>query len=690
MGSLMKNMGVKQKIMVLTSGAFVVAMLVLGLVLNKVITNRETASFAEETALQATQVDNTMDIFLNDLRDGLVTIANDPAVRQGGNMTVYIDQPADAQGMIEMNPMAKGGYEAASYDVFRRFGESHKEAVSVVSYGTMDGGYVQWPTVSRKKGYDSRSRDWFKDSMAAPDKVRITKPFMTSKGTPTVGIFAVVKDNSNQPVGVLGINIDLPVITNMISAIKVGDTGYMVLVDGDGVIIADPKHPESNFKKLSEAEAGDMAKLSSVSAGLQNLKLDGTNKVASVYASEKTGYKYITIVDESQLLSSVNDMRIVLVIVLLVALVMILGTTYWLSNTIVRPLSALEAAAGRIAEGDLCNVDIQVDTEDEIGRLAASFHKMTIQLKHLLEQIQASANEVSSSSVQLSSGAEQCSETITHVAETVSDIAESAQLQGSTINDVVSRIREMTEKVVGIADNAKVMSGSSGKAGTAASEGGAAVDSAVRQMEKIRSTVDESAVAVAALGERSKEIGEIISTISNIADQTNLLALNAAIEAARAGEHGRGFAVVADEVRKLAEQSGQAAEEIAQIIKGIQEETDHAVGSMNTGTEEVRAGSEVVDRAGQQFRQIAEHIAEVDRLIKSSAKDASQVAEESMKVLENAETVEQSAQQVAGNIDTISAATEEQSASMQEIAASSQHLAQMAETLQKESKKFKF
>ena len=157
-----------------------------------------------------------------------------------------------------------------------------------------------------------------------------------------------------------------------------------------------------------------MAKLSSVSAGLQNLKLDGTNKVASVYASEKTGYKYITIVDESQLLSSVNDMRIVLVIVLLVALVMILGTTYWLSNTIVRPLSALEAAAGRIAEGDLCNVDIQVDTEDEIGRLAASFHKMTIQLKHLLEQIQASANEVSSSSVQLSSGAEQCSETITH------------------------------------------------------------------------------------------------------------------------------------------------------------------------------------------------------------------------------------------------------------------------------------
>ncbi len=690
MGDLIKKMGVKQKIMVLTSVAFVIAMLVLGLVLNKVITNREMANFSQETVLQASQVDNTMNIFLNDLRDGLVTVKNDPAVRQGGNVTVYIDQPADAQGMVEMNPMAKGGYEAAAYDVFRRFGEAHKDVISVVSYGNIDGGYVQWPTVSRKNGYDARSRDWFKESMASPDEVRITKPFMTSKGTPTVGIFAVVKNPAEQPIGVVGINIDLPVITDMISEIKVGETGYMMLVDGGGVIIADPKHPDTNFKKLSEVETGDIAKLASISSGLQKLSIDGTDKVASVYSSDKTGYKYITVVDESQLLASVNDMRMIVIVVLLLALVLILAATYWLSNTIVRPLTALEVAAGHIAKGDLRNVDIQVDTEDEIGRLAVSFQKMTGQLKDLLEQIQASANDVSSSSVQLSSGAEQCSETITHVAETVSDIAESAQLQGTTLNDVVSRIREMTEKVVGIADNAGNMSVSSGKAGTAASEGGAAVDSAVHQMEKIRATVDESAVAVAALGERSQEIGEIINTISNIADQTNLLALNAAIEAARAGEHGRGFAVVADEVRKLAEQSGQAAEEIAQIIKGIQEETGHAVGSMKVGTEEVRAGSEVVDRAGQQFRQIAEHISEVDRLIKASAKDASQVANESMKVLENAEKVEESAQQVTGNIDTISAATEEQSASMQEIAASSQHLASMAENLQKESSKFKF
>ena len=387
MSEFLKKMGVKQKIMVLTSGAFVLAMLVLGLVLNKVITDRETANFAEETTLQASQVDNTMDIFLNNLRDGLVTLANDPTLRQGGNITVYIDQPADDKGMIAMNPQAKGGFEAAAYDVFRRFGDAHKEAVSVVSYGTTDGGYLQWPTVSRKKGYDSRSRDWFKDSMAAPDKVRITKPFMTSKGTPTVGIFAVVRDNNNQPLGVLGLNIDLPVITNMISDIKVGETGYMVLVDADGVIVADPKHPELNFKKLSEADSGDIMKLADMTSGLQSLKIDGKSKVASVYSSDKTGYKYITIVDESQLLSSVNSMRIVLIVVLLLALALILASAFWLSNAIVRPLSALEAAAGRISQGDLRNVDIQVDTEDEIGRLAESFHKMTIQLKHLLEQI---------------------------------------------------------------------------------------------------------------------------------------------------------------------------------------------------------------------------------------------------------------------------------------------------------------
>lgn len=690
---LMDRFNVKQKIMVSVSVLFVVVMLVLGIVLDRVITSSEMSNFEEETDLQAAQVDNAMHLFLNGLRDGLVNMANDPVLRAGGEITRYMDADvaatAAADGNIAMDPQAKGGYELAAYQLFQRFGEANKGTVSVISLGTVDGGYLQYPAVKRKKGYDSRSRDWFKESMADVNKVRITKPFKTSKGTPTVGIFAVLKNMTGQPLGVIGLNIDLPVVTDMISEIKIGETGYIMMIDADDVIIADPKHPEADFKKLAESGLDELASLNTSTKGLQEISLDGTKKIVNVFTSESTGYKYLTIVDRSQIMSSVNNMRMILGGVLVVALILIFFATYSISNMIVSPLRGLQASAERLADGDLRDTDVAVESDDEIGNLSKSFHTMTRELTNLLKQIKGSADEVSNSSGQMSSGVEQVAETITHVAEQVGDIAEAASHQSSTINNVVDSIREMTDHVNGIADKSSNISKTSGRAGQAAKEGVAAIEDAVQQMKKVHETVIESAKNVDELGRSSEEIGEIINTIQSIAEQTNLLALNAAIEAARAGEQGRGFSVVADEVRKLAEQSSEAAAEIAQMISGVQQVTKRAVESMNVGTEQVRTGGETVNQAGEKFRQIAAHIEEVDRLVKDSADSAAKLANDSVTILRDAEDVDETTKQITENIASISAATEEQSASMEELAASSHRLANMAEELQKESARFK-
>lgn len=318
LGGLMDRFNVKQKIMVSVSVLFIVVMLVLGIVLDRIITSTQMANFEEEADLQSAQVDNAMHLFLNGLRDGLVNMANDPVLRAGGEITRYTDPAviatAASDGNIAMDPQAKGGFELAAYQLFQRFGEANKTSVSVISYGTTDGGYLQYPAVKRKKGYDSRSRDWFKESMADVSKVRITKPFKTSKGTPTVGIFATVKGLDNKPLGVLGLNIDLPVVTDMISEIKMGETGYIMMLDADGVIIADPKHPEADFKKLPESELGDIANLDTSKSlkGLQEITMDGTTKMVNTYVSENTGYRYLTIVDRSQLMESVNHIRMIL------------------------------------------------------------------------------------------------------------------------------------------------------------------------------------------------------------------------------------------------------------------------------------------------------------------------------------------------------------------------------------------
>ena len=690
---LMDRLNVKRKIMVSVSILFVVVMLVLGFVLDRVITSSEMANFEEETNLQAAQVDNAMHLFLNGLRDGLVNMANDPILRQGGEITRYMDESvmaaASSDGNIVMDPQAKGGFELAAYQVFQRFGEANKTSVSVISYGTTDGGYLQYPAVKRKKGYDSRSRDWFKESMADVNKVRITKPFKTSKGTPTVGIFATVKSMTGQPLGVLGLNIDLPVVTDMISQIKIGETGYIMMLDADDVIVADPKHPDADFKKLAESGLGDLANLNMSAKGLQEASVDGEAKVVNIFTSENTGYKYLTIVNRSQLMTSVNHMRMILGGVLIAALILIFFATYSISNMIVSPLRGLQASAERLAEGDLRDTDVTVESDDEIGNLSRSFHTMTHELTTLLKQIKGSADEVSNSSGQMSDGVEQVAETITHVAEQVGDIAEAASHQSDTMNSMVDNIREITNHVTGIADKSANISRTSGLAGQAAKEGVAAIEDAVMQMKKVHETVTESAKNVDELGKSSEEIGEIINTIQSIAEQTNLLALNAAIEAARAGEQGRGFSVVADEVRKLAEQSSEAATEIAQMISSVQQVTKRAVDSMNIGTEQVRTGSETVNQAGEKFRLIAEHIEDVDKLVKDSAASASKLADDSVVVLQGAEDVEETTKQITENIASISAATEEQSASMEEIAASSQRLAKMAEELQQESARFK-
>lgn len=696
LGGLLDRFNVKQKIMVSVSVLFIIVMAVLGIVLDRIITNSQLANFEEEADLQSAQVDNAMHLFLNGLRDGLVNMANDPILRNGGEITRYMDETvaatAGADGMIAMDPQAKGGFELAAYQLFQRFGEANKSSVSVISYGTTDGGYLQYPAVKRKKGYDSRSRDWFKESMADANKVRITNPFKTSKGTPTVGIFATVKSMTGEPLGVLGLNIDLPVVTDMIAEIKMGETGYIMMLDANNVIIADPRHPEADFKKLPEAELGDVSQLDTSKSlkGLQEVTLDGTTKMVNTYVSETTGYKYLTIVDRSQLMASVNHMRMILGGVLVVALILIFFATYTISNMIVSPLRGLQSSAERLADGDLRDTDVTVDSDDEIGNLSRSFHTMTHELTGLLKQIKGSADEVSNSSGQMSSGVEQVAETITHVAEQVGDIAEAASHQSDTMNNVVDNIREMTEHVNGIAEKSANISKTSGMAGQAAKEGVAAIEDAVQQMRKVHETVIESARNVDELGKSSEQIGEIINTIQSIAEQTNLLALNAAIEAARAGEQGRGFSVVADEVRKLAEQSSEAATEIAQMISGVQQVTKRAVESMNVGTEQVRTGGETVNQAGEKFRQIAAHIQEVDNLVKDAAHSASKVADDSVAVLRDAEDVDETTKQITQNIASISAATEEQSASMEELAASSQRLANMAEELQQESARFKF
>ena len=229
-----------------------------------------------------------------------------------------------------------------------------------------------------------------------------------------------------------------------------------------------------------------------------------------------------------------------------------------------------------------------------------------------------------------------------------------------------------------------------GKAMDEANAGTEAVEASVAQIISVEKIVNDSALTVDKLGKRSQEIGQIVESISGIAEQTNLLALNAAIEAARAGEHGRGFAVVSEEVRKLAEESGEASQKIAALIGEIQAETTNAVDSMQKGNAAVRAGTESVERLRDTFDSIKEASSKVETEAKNMVRELKAVETATFKIRDcNDKTLEKGLG-ISKEMESVSAAAEQQSASSEEISSAADELARLAQDLQNSLQMFQY
>lgn len=364
------------------------------------------------------------------------------------------------------------------------------------------------------------------------------------------------------------------------------------------------------------------------------------------------------------------------------------GIGIFAARSISRPVNQLAVVAQQVASGDLTQ-QVRVASQDEIGQLASAFNTMVIELKTLIKHINANVEQVAASSEELTASSEQSAQAANQIAVSITEVAAGANEQMAATDETSAVIQQMTAGVQQMAASANQVAAQSSQAADKAKNGGEAVDKAVSQMARIEDTVNTSAAVVAKLGERSKEIGQIVDTISGIAGQTNLLALNAAIEAARAGEQGRGFAVVAEEVRKLAEQSQEAAKKIAALIGEIQGDTAKAVVAMNDGTREVKTGAEVVNTAGGAFSEIADLVLQVSAQVRDISAAIQQTAAGSQHIVGAVKKIDELSRKSAGEAQGVSAAAEEQLASMEEIATSSEALAKLAQELQTAVVKFR-
>jgi methyl-accepting chemotaxis protein len=517
-----------------------------------------------------------------------------------------------------------------------------------------------------------------------------------------IGPCAPVK-NDGKVVGVIGSSFSTDLITQMIGDLKFGEKGYGMLVAADGTYIEhpdknkigvkdSPNKSESSIVKMSEEPNKELQelckKMLAEERGTFKLTLDGKAKIAFFHRIPLTKWSAVSIVDSEELLAPVNRLMYIMFGISLVLIILVSIMIYFASHRLTAPLQRLSQFADQLAAGDLTG-NIEIASKDEVGHLAENLNNTVGHLRLIVSDINKESTRMNTISKDLAVACSETGRAAEEVAKTMQDIAQGTSSQAQDVQTVAQLTHSVADEGKTVNDKYTNMLNAAQKSQSVSSVGFNAVKQAVESMEKISKNNERNLKESNLLLAKSAEIGNIVEVITGIAGQTNLLALNAAIEAARAGEQGRGFAVVADEVRKLAEQSGNAAKQIAGLISGIQGQIAAITTSMNEGAREIATGVETANLAGNHFDDIEKAIGNILEVVEEVATATSHMTGEIGIMTQSIQNAAAVTEETSAATEEVSATAEEQTASMLEISQTSQDLAQLSERLYSLVAKFK-
>ncbi len=473
-------------------------------------------------------------------------------------------------------------------------------------------------------------------------------------------LYRPLRDNTGRVVAAIGVALahnEFAALRDALEGIQLGESGYLWAIDSEGTFVLHPEKLGGNASQHAFIQEMMREKTGSIS-----YEWEGRTKLGSYSYYEPFDWIIGATAYADEFSAPVVELRNWLVTSAVIFFAVTAVLAWYIGRRIAAGINKVTLAIHDIAqgEGDLTQ-RLPVDSNDEVGKLAKGFNQFVQKIHDIIAEVAGATGEVSAAATEIAASSEQ--------------MASGMRQQTEQTTQVSSAVEEMSSTVVEVARKSADAAGTAEGAGQQANEGGQVVSQTVEGMRAIADVVNQSAAAINELGKRGEQIGQIIEVINDIADQTNLLALNAAIEAARAGEHGRGFAVVADEVRKLAERTTQATEEVAESIKAIQEETNAAVQRMGSGTERVTEGVSLAEQAGHSLQKIVEGSKNVATMIQSIA----------------AASEEQSsaAEQISRNVESINAVTRESAEGANQAAAAASQLSTKAEQLQRLVGQFK-
>jgi len=471
-------------------------------------------------------------------------------------------------------------------------------------FGGADGVMFSVPAGNRAADYDPRARGWYKAANSAQQTI-VTEPYIAASSGKLVITVATPVKHQGQMIGVAGADIDLSSVSAIINSLNFGGHGHAFIVGADGKILI---HPDSKLvlKSLAEAYPSDTPK---VSPGLKEVEIDGKRQFISfthVNGVPSADWYVALVLDQETAFSMLSEFRTSAIIAMVIAVVIIIALLGMLISLLMQPLLTMGRAMHDIAEGegDLTK-RLTIHGHDEFGALGLSFNRF-------VERIHTSIIEVASATGQVNEVA------LRVVAASNSSMYNSDQ-QASRTSSVAAAINQLGAAAQEIAQNAALASQHSSDARSLAEDGQQVVDKTIAAMQQLSVKISDSCGNIETLNSNTVNIGQILEVITSISQQTNLLALNAAIEAARAGEAGRGFAVVADEVRNLAHRTQDSAQQVQTMIEELQVGARAAVGIMTDSQRQSESSVGIANQAGERLGSVTQRIGEIDGMNQSVA-----------------------------------------------------------------------